>query len=598
MVLSCRSILFIIISVYVLHSTLYSYHGSAVSVFVVQSSQRNTRTRVDDTVQSAPVVNSARDDHIRPASASTSDGGADDLDGTDDKHFPDLGNNTDIAMLEEDVDVNYTKPADQPSEHTGQRVGVCITGQYGRLELESKRQHLIAALRRRYRRVDVVFVLMRDRNTPSAKAASPSPSRAVPLPVGSVRQLTQDVSSASPTENNPPTAARLLQELPSLPSPLPSPAPQLPSPLPPMAAGLATSRLHTPVFAQKLQGMTIRSPSWVRAFHSTPEVVGAAFANLVSPFVRPSPYRGMNLTAVMADVADTVRVEEFVPSRELLIHRKYTSRLAAMGAKAGRSQARAQSHVMQWAMMHLCHDVFASLEDVPPPVRAGVTVPPVAAGRSSLTRVPPYDAFVRVRDDGFFVRKPDLSSVFVSGTVSVPKCDSYRGMNDKVSFFDRRAADAVFTAPLTDYYLHFDQLIGPHGSINAEQMTQRIFLARGLKIRMLPAAVVVVVPARYYAERGWCLKVVSAPCYGATPEQISQTQPWQLPRSTRQVLLRYNCWDLGTPPDPHLLSKILPSPSTVSLEVPGMGTPPDPHLSLLSKILPSPSNISKSPAIK
>eukprot|EP01013_Petalomonas_cantuscygni_P044363 TRINITY_DN8955_c0_g1_i1.p1 TRINITY_DN8955_c0_g1~~TRINITY_DN8955_c0_g1_i1.p1 ORF type:complete len:592 (+),score=67.78 TRINITY_DN8955_c0_g1_i1:176-1951(+) len=583
---NARQLLFIAVTFIIFQVTLLTLRRPAVSTFPAngecQVSQPSPVLQPSPVPQPSPLVDSVSEVGLIPGVESSSratadeeskpDGAADAVSGPQNEDGDDVATDDVIplpsdtsdaeAAEPQEVTANDTKPVRQTTTRVGNRVGVCITGQAGRLELESKRQHLIAALRRRFRRIDVVFVM--NDPPPQANTAAPlapppvAPPPLAPPPVqSSVHSLNQAAPAISLTRRVHSGAVRRVAAAEILP-----PLPSLPTTENKTAVGLSPV-FHTPEFAWRwVTTVGHRPPLWNTVYRSSPAVSGTEFANFVSPFVRPSPYREMNLTAVMSDVVDSVRVVQFKPSRTLLVHGGYVSRLLAIGPKAGRSAARARSHIVQWAMLHECYDAFTDIENTPVPGRSDT--PPSADGGPPTPAL--FDAYVRVRDDGFFVQEPDLDKVFVPGAISVPQCDSYRGLNDKVSFFDRRAANVALTAPLMNYYMHFHQLVSANTrEINAEQMMRRVYRARGLGINFLPASAAAVVPARYYADRGWCLKVITASCFGATTKGLVSNRTDMLPLRAREAMLKYNCWDVGTPPDPYLLASVLPLNSTISL---------------------------------
>lgn len=110
--------------------------------------------------------------------------------------------------------------------------------------------------------------------------------------------------------------------------------------------------------------------------------------------------------------------------------------------KPGLGIARIYSHVRQWTALVLCWKHFSRLE----------------------RRGPPYDVFVKVRDDSFILGRWSIRESQYRNKVVISECLGFGGYNDKVAVIDARHAETYFTRPIYEYSFHYPSLGINHGS--------------------------------------------------------------------------------------------------------------------------------------
>eukprot|EP01013_Petalomonas_cantuscygni_P027891 TRINITY_DN5117_c0_g1_i1.p1 TRINITY_DN5117_c0_g1~~TRINITY_DN5117_c0_g1_i1.p1 ORF type:complete len:547 (-),score=92.87 TRINITY_DN5117_c0_g1_i1:1190-2830(-) len=104
--------------------------------------------------------------------------------------------------------------------------------------------------------------------------------------------------------------------------------------------------------------------------------------------------------------------------------------------------------------------------------------------------------------------------------VTSPRCEDGFGMNDKATLLVRPAALSFFVSPLIDKYVYFNDFHDvrtPIGYLNAEQMLYRSVVRRGIRVARVAARLLAPLSSRYFGNGRWCVKMwfvpQGLPCY-------------------------------------------------------------------------------------
>mgnify|MGYP003385416289 CR=1 FL=1 len=160
-----------------------------------------------------------------------------------------------------------------------------------------------------------------------------------------------------------------------------------------------------------------------------------------------------------------IRVVFLEQTADPVMNPKYRDNIGWMEAQntPDRQKARTRSHIRQWINLRKCYSTFTDLE---------------------VENKAKYDAFIRTRDDGYFISNINPFPVIVSQShdasqhigkkqpdIIVGACDDWGGYNDKGAVVGRHAASAYFNGFLDAFYFHYDELFAHGGTIPLSNYT-------------------------------------------------------------------------------------------------------------------------------
>lgn len=149
---------------------------------------------------------------------------------------------------------------------------------------------------------------------------------------------------------------------------------------------------------------------------------------------------------------------------------------------------RAKSHVRQWRALYLCHKHFVHLEK---------------------TNRRPYEVFVKLRDDSLILRPwPIAARSYYSGTAVFKECNSWGGLNDKVSVIDGQHGYHFFARPLLDWYFSFSGVNNMHGRLkNPEHYLLNVMKKHGVPIKQVGPDAMPTLTSRTTEEGKSCIPI-------------------------------------------------------------------------------------------
>eukprot|EP01013_Petalomonas_cantuscygni_P036591 TRINITY_DN669_c0_g1_i1.p1 TRINITY_DN669_c0_g1~~TRINITY_DN669_c0_g1_i1.p1 ORF type:complete len:547 (-),score=65.17 TRINITY_DN669_c0_g1_i1:361-2001(-) len=418
-------------------------------------------------------------------------------------------------------------------------VFVCVTGQRGRLELDSKRQNLLRPLRDYFRTVDVAFVMSSGvifANTGhGAEQSQPTPSYNLTLAVGDLVTGVADHNFLPPTDpvlneaymarmdKHPSTHSRRAQShvsqwtmylwcldlMRNMESRRGRPYTHAlrvrdDSFFPWPVAVPALAEVVAPISTHLGRRGWRRRPFWVRdGAISVTGLPPESFTH--APASNRIVLRPTGASSTSSWKANTTRS-----------WRARVSRAAAVSEGVA-AEDRPTLPFLQFRSEATVADVFARVKKLVVSSQSWKAPRSAAAsggrsrGRTATTTAQPNKAW-----------KAPLRKVNqFAHHIASPQCDDSAGMNDKMAFVVRPAVYVFFRAPLVDlnvYFRPFHDVPTFAGYMNSEQLLQRAMVRGGLSVARVASQIVCPISSRYYGEDRWCGKMwLSAPgglpCY-------------------------------------------------------------------------------------
>lgn len=174
--------------------------------------------------------------------------------------------------------------------------------------------------------------------------------------------------------------------------------------------------------------------------------------------------------------------------------------------------ARVESHVRQWLALTKCYAHFAALEQ----------------------QGPPYDVFVKLRDDSYIMKIWPIRDEIYKERVVVSECLGFGGYNDKVAVVDAKWAWTYFTRPIYEYYYHYDTLQLTRG--NPESLLRAVLIKHNVNVNRVKVDTMPVYTTRFESAGN------SSLCFVFDSKKIGRNSAcWPRSCTVRQSLFCAKC---------------------------------------------------------
>eukprot|EP01013_Petalomonas_cantuscygni_P036592 TRINITY_DN669_c0_g2_i1.p1 TRINITY_DN669_c0_g2~~TRINITY_DN669_c0_g2_i1.p1 ORF type:complete len:535 (-),score=37.55 TRINITY_DN669_c0_g2_i1:579-2183(-) len=404
-------------------------------------------------------------------------------------------------------------------------VFVCVTGQRGRLELDSKRQNLLRPLRDYFRTVDVAFVMSQDavflNDGHDAELSQPTLPYNLTLAISDLATGVAEHDFFPPADPvlNKRYIAQLNNERRLRPRRFRSHVSQW------------TMYLWCEDLLHQMEAMRGRPYTHVirtrdDSFFTWPVAV-PALAEVLSPTSARLAKRGWR-TRPLWDQDGTIPVVGLPPTaythnstrmilRPLAVKntRARRARVSRAGIVGGRAAVEAPSatRFLQLRSEATAEDVIARMRKLDGASHGRANV--ADEGRQSWGRTAHA-----MEGSSKAWSAPLRNRGQFSYHVAVPQCDDSGGINDKFAMMVRPVVSSFFGAPLLDLNVYFNMFHNVEtavGFLNSEQLLHRALVRRGLRIARVASRIACPTSSRFFGKGRWCAKFFDRPsgllCY-------------------------------------------------------------------------------------